>query len=215
VQGVSASEGSNDETASLGKIVTLMSVDAAKLQLWLSYSHDLLVNLPVSIVTAISSLFFILGPSSFVGVGIIILLIPVSSYLGKLIVRFTNRILEATDARIAIMNEILQGIRIVKYFAWEKHFAAKIEVARKKELDAIVSQWGAWLGFATLGNGGGIIIACATFFVYTVVAGNRLDVATAFTGIQLLRVVSVLLATLPRQVMSLFTAKVWLLVTNP
>lgn len=32
------------------------------------------------------------------------------------------------------MNEILHGIRVIKFYAWESHFSEKIDVLRKAEL---------------------------------------------------------------------------------
>ena len=78
-----------------------------------------------------TSLFLVLGWSSIVGVALILILSPISTYLGKVIVRQQEDVLTNTDSRVSIMNEILQGIRIIKYFAWEEHFAKKIEEQRK------------------------------------------------------------------------------------
>ena len=76
-----------DDQASLGKIVTLMSVDAQRIQELGSYSHYFFVNLPISIVISISSLYFVIGWSSFVGVGIVLLLGPISHLLGSFFIK--------------------------------------------------------------------------------------------------------------------------------
>jgi ABC-type multidrug transport system fused ATPase/permease subunit len=198
----------DDDQASLGKIMTLMSVDTERIRTMLSYSHNCFVQLPISIVVAIGSLYWVLGWSSFVGIGLILLLGPISTLLGKIIIRLHDECLQTTDARVTIMNELLQGIRIVKYFAWEEHFKKKIEKARTKELNSIVKLWTAYMGFNTIGAGSGTVISFATFAVYTLVAGKRLDAATAFTAVNLLRVVSDLMSYLPSEVMNILKAKV-------
>jgi len=43
------------------------------------------------------------------------------------------------DCRIRLMNEILNGIKVIKLYAWEDHFQKNIEDVRKKEL-AILKQ---------------------------------------------------------------------------
>ncbi len=41
------------------------------------------------------------------------------------------------DKRLKLTNELLQGIRIVKYYAWEHAFQANIESYREKELGRV------------------------------------------------------------------------------
>ncbi len=38
------------------------------------------------------------------------------------------------DERGKVMNEVLQGIRVIKFFAWETSFSEKIKVIRGNEL---------------------------------------------------------------------------------
>lgn len=38
------------------------------------------------------------------------------------------------DARIKLMNEILNGIKVLKLYAWESSFAEKVLEIRKNEL---------------------------------------------------------------------------------
>jgi len=42
--------------------------------------------------------------------------------------------MKARDERTALMNETLQGIRMLKFMAWERSFEAKIMAIRRKEL---------------------------------------------------------------------------------
>lgn len=41
------------------------------------------------------------------------------------------------DGRIRLMNEILNGIKILKFYAWEKAFLEKVLGHREKELKAL------------------------------------------------------------------------------
>ncbi|KAJ3273228.1 hypothetical protein HDV01_004730, partial [Terramyces sp. JEL0728] len=205
VQGVSTKE---KENASLGKIVTLMSVDTNKLRQLFAYSHDYITGMPLSAIISITSLYFVLGWSAFVGIGLIIVLSPLSTYIGKSIVKYQEQSLKNTDARVAIMNEVLQGIRIIKYFAWEQYFTKKVEAARHKELMSNIALWASNIAIHSIGTGSGIIIAFTTFAVYTFVEGKTLDTATAFTAINLLNTTTEVLAGLPYRVMDIFRAKV-------
>ncbi|KAL2917396.1 Transporter of the ATP-binding cassette (ABC) [Polyrhizophydium stewartii] len=204
-------EGDNDDDdsqASLGKIVTLMSVDTERIRLFVSYSHQILIEEPLSVILALAGLFSVLGWSAAAGIAMILIISPLATRLGKAIGRLQDTMMTATDKRISIINEMLQGIRIVKYFAWESYFAAKVAEARAAELRALFNLWGAWIGFGNIGTGSGIVVAFVTFAVFTLVEGKNLDVATAFTAVNLLRVVSMLLSYLPNEIMQVFKAKV-------
>lgn len=42
-----------------------------------------------------------------------------------------------TDQRVRLTTEVLQGVRLVKYYAWENFFAGKIAALRGRELQRI------------------------------------------------------------------------------
>lgn len=42
-----------------------------------------------------------------------------------------------TDQRVRLTTEVLQGVRLVKYYAWESFFAGKIAALRGRELQRI------------------------------------------------------------------------------
>jgi ABC-type multidrug transport system fused ATPase/permease subunit len=204
VQGASA----DDEKASLGKIVTLMSVDTEQIRMMLSISPQFLIAVPISIAVSISSLYLVVGWSAIVGILIVLFIIPLSKALAAAMIKYQKERLENTGKRVAAMNEMLQGIRIVKYFGWENHFLKKIGEIRVKELNSIMRLWAVFIGLGTLGSGSGIFISFATFAVYALIAGNNLDARTAFTAVYLLGVVSQSLTFLPAQVAQVLKAKV-------
>lgn len=205
-----SSQGSDgkDEQASLGKIVTLMSVDTERILIFVCYAHQLMISTPFSILIAIGSLFFVLGWSAFASILILLVTSPLGGYVGKTVSRIEEELMGNTDKRVSIMNEILQGIRVIKYFAWERQFSEKVNAARENELKSIVKLWGSYIAFGTVGYGGGLVVAFVTFLTYTMFFGHTLDAATAFTAINLLHVVSNLLSFLPHEIMQIYKAKV-------
>ena len=49
-------------------------------------------------------------------------------------VKFQRAAASGTDRRITIINEFVQGIRVVKYYAWERPFLGVLDKARDDEL---------------------------------------------------------------------------------
>lgn len=47
------------------------------------------------------------------------------------------RIAKRTDERVSIMNEIIQGIQIIKMYSWQIPFSKIVKKARKREVDQI------------------------------------------------------------------------------
>lgn len=47
------------------------------------------------------------------------------------------RIAKQTDERVSIMNELIQGIQIIKMYSWQIPFANIVKKARKREVDEI------------------------------------------------------------------------------
>ena len=55
----------------------------------------------------------------------------VSVWVGKQFGRLRLETASKTDKRIRLMNEILNGIKVIKMYCWEKSFAKLIEDTRK------------------------------------------------------------------------------------
>lgn len=51
--------------------------------------------------------------------------------MGKLTAKYRYRVVKQSDMRIRIVNEIIQGIRTIKIYAWEKPFLRLIQQIRK------------------------------------------------------------------------------------
>ncbi|KRY65464.1 Multidrug resistance-associated protein 1 [Trichinella pseudospiralis] len=119
-----------------GEIVNLMSVDVQKLVDVFPYII-LFWSAPMQICIAIGSLWQLLGPSVLSGVLVLLLTFPINFVLSSLQRKCQANQMKFKDTRIKMMNEILSGIRMLKFHAWELAFRDRISKIRQQELNVL------------------------------------------------------------------------------
>ena len=92
-----------------GDIVNLMSVDANRLPDFVMYAH-LLWSAVFQITIAFISLYNLLGWSAFVGVGIMVVSLPMNTVLATYLRKLSAKMMKVKDRRTRIMNEIILNI---------------------------------------------------------------------------------------------------------
>lgn len=119
-----------------GQVVNLISNDVGRLDLAMIFIHYLWMG-PVETVVITYLIWREIGNASFLGVAFMLLFVPLQGYLGKKTSVLRLRTALRTDERVRLMNEIVQGIQVIKMYAWEIPFGKMVEYARKKEINAI------------------------------------------------------------------------------
>jgi ATP-binding cassette subfamily C (CFTR/MRP) protein 1 len=119
-----------------GDIVNFMSVDAQKICDLVTYLHMVWSGI-FQIAVCLGFLFYFIGWSTLAGVAVMIIVIPLQGTVAKFIHRLRREMMQFAGERIKIINEMLMGIRVIKYYAWEKSFLNKVLEIRKKELTKI------------------------------------------------------------------------------
>ncbi|XP_006880098.1 PREDICTED: canalicular multispecific organic anion transporter 1 [Elephantulus edwardii] len=192
----------------VGETVNLMSVDAQKLMDVANYIH-LLWSTTVQIILSIYFLWAELGPSIFVGVGVLVLLIPFNAALVNKNKTVQAKNMKNKDKRLKIMNEILSGIKILKYFAWEPSFKNQIYNLRKKELKNLLTFAKVQSVIMFILFLSPVMVSVTTFSVYVLVDSNNvLDAQKAFTSITLFNILRFPLGMLPMVIASVLQASV-------
>ena len=174
-----------DSQVNVGTIINLMAVDSFKVSEISAYLHFLWGSTPVQLVLCIVLLYRILGWSALASVIMMILVMPLNLFIAKQFSKVQKRVMAATDIRIHSTNEVLQNIRIIKYFAWEQRFRGIIGEKRAKELRALRYRYILWVFAATLWFGVPLLITFFSFLLYTVVEKRPLVPSVAFTSLSL------------------------------
>jgi ABC-type multidrug transport system fused ATPase/permease subunit len=126
-------KGKDSSSSSTGAIVNLMGTDASRIadfsSIWLS-----VIAAPIELATGIYFLYQLMGMSSIYGLLVMIFILPINHFNSKLFSKTQDRLMEARDKRVSLMNEVLQGIRQIKFFAWENNWEERVMKARQAEL---------------------------------------------------------------------------------
>lgn len=104
-------------TRPIGSIVNLMSTDSMRVAMFSGSLHEI-VRSPVELLVAIAFLYQLIGPSCFLGLLILFISLPLNQYAAKMLSTTQKGLMETRDRRIGVTNEIIQGIRQIKFFAW-------------------------------------------------------------------------------------------------
>lgn len=108
-----------------GMITNLMAVDANRISS-MGSSFFFLYTGPIEIALGVVMLYGLLGPSSLVGLGVMLLTSPAHHFAARKYSTIQESLMETRDRRVGLMSELLQGIRMIKFFAWEKKIQKKI-----------------------------------------------------------------------------------------
>ncbi|KAL0104455.1 hypothetical protein PUN28_017289 [Cardiocondyla obscurior] len=194
--------------STLGEIVNLMSVDAQRFMDLTAYIN-MIWSAPLQIALALYFLWNILGPAVFAGLAVMIILIPVNGLIANKVKTLQIRQMKSKDERVKLMNEVLNGIKVLKLYAWEPSFEQQILKIRVKEIQVLKEA-------AYLNAGTSFIWSCAPFLVSLVSfttyvlldEKNVLNSKIAFVSLSLFNILRFPLSMLPMMIGNIVQAYV-------
>nr|CAD7428321.1 unnamed protein product [Timema monikensis] len=194
--------------STVGEIVNLMSVDAARI-------FDAIPNLniiwsaPFQIGLALYFLWEYMGPAVLAGLTVMLILIPVNGFIAKKLKALQICQMKTKDQRIRLMNEVLNGIKVLKLYAWEPPYEKVLQGMREKEIGILTKQ--AYLSAVTssIWVGVPVLVSLLTFMTYILMdQNNELTAQTAFVSLTLFNIMRGPLALLPLVIGTMIQANV-------
>ncbi|KAI3644541.1 hypothetical protein MP228_010705 [Amoeboaphelidium protococcarum] len=181
---------------STGEIVNLMSVDVQRFVDLCQYLH-IAWSGPLQICLALYFLYQSMGPSIFAGVAVMIIMIPVNAALAVRMRKLHRAQMLNKDGRMKLMDEILNGIKVIKLYAWENTFMSKLFKVRTAELDTLksIGLLAAYQSFTWSCTP--FMVSCVTFAVYSVTSGQPLTTSQVFVSISLFNMLQFPLSMFP------------------
>ncbi|KAG8745725.1 hypothetical protein FRC10_007205 [Ceratobasidium sp. 414] len=148
--GTKAADPTEDDFSSKAQVHTLMTTDVDRVSEF-SWHFFSLVDAPIEIIIGTFFLYKLLGVSCFFGLAVTCLFLPMNHFASKVVIDAQDNLMKARDERVALMNEVcglpgrprlevdirwqvLGGMRMLKFMAWERSFEARVMKIRGKEL---------------------------------------------------------------------------------
>jgi len=165
-----------------GKIMNIVSSDLTRLDMISPYLQ-FVWTAPAQIIIIVALLIRAIGPAALAGVAILIFLTPFQGMIMRRLGVLRKSTAGIADRRVRLSQEILQGIRVIKFFAWEKNFAEKIDDLRKQEIlnvrtSSIIRSFINTISFAIP-----VVASTIAFIVYG--ASEGLNAARLFSALAL------------------------------
>ncbi|NXW02689.1 MRP7 protein, partial [Fregetta grallaria] len=190
----------------VGEIVNFMSTDTSRLVNFCLSFHEVW-SLPFQFAITLYLLYQQVGVAFLGGLALALLLVPINKVIANRIMINNKEMLKHKDTRVKLMTEFLCGIRVIKFYAWEKHFSTRINACRAKELqklqaikylDAVcVYLWAALP----------VVVSIAIFITY-VLLGHQLTATKVFTALALVGMLILPLNSFPWVLNGTLEAKV-------
>ncbi|CAE6396057.1 unnamed protein product [Rhizoctonia solani] len=195
-----------DDFSSKAQVHTLMTTDVDRVSEF-SWHFFSLVDAPIEIVIGTFFLYNLLGVSCFFGLAVTCFFLPMNHFASKVVIDAQDNLMKARDERVALMNELLGAMRMLKFMAWERSFEARVLKIRERELahqkrNYLIETLFNAIWNSTPANMGPIsfllvLVTLVSFFHFTVIRKEVLTPSIAFTSLTVFNEMRFALNTLP------------------
>ncbi|KAG1899413.1 ABC transporter [Suillus fuscotomentosus] len=187
-----------------GELVNHISTDVSRIDFCMGYFHmswTALIQLTICLVLLLINL----GPSALAGFALLLVATPVQTYAVKRLFSLRMKSMAWTDKRSKTLQEILSGMRVIKFFSWEVPFLKRISDYRRNEMAYIRTL----LIIKSAMNAVAISLpslASVIAFVTYSLTGHSLTAANIFTSLTLFNLARLPLMFLPLSLSSIADA---------
>jgi ABC-type multidrug transport system fused ATPase/permease subunit len=168
-------------SGSAGMVNNLVSNDSQQILHFAPMMH-FAWTAPLFIIASFIMLSYAVGPVFLVGVGVVFVLLPYTLGTLRKAIKLRGEMVQFTDKRVKLINDVLMGLRVIKSYGWETAVMDKVKDARKDELKWNARR-GLWQSFLIVGVFlSPVLIAIAIFSTYAAF-GNELVASTVFMAL--------------------------------
>lgn len=191
-----------------GDILNHMSVDVNTITNLIDNVQTML-SAPTRFVLCLASLYGLLGNSTWVGLLTMAIMMPLNTMLVKKLRGYHVYQMKLKDKRTSFVSEILQNVKSIKLYAWEKPMLDKLSHIRNDEELANLRKIGvlsAAINFAWTCVP--FFVSCSTFAVFALFSGIPLTPEIIFPALSLFDLLSDPIFALPAVITALIQCSV-------
>lgn len=177
-----------------GKLIAHISTDVSRIDFALSFAMG--ATAPLQIVICLALLLANLGWSALPGFGLFFVITPLQFMAMKRLFEFRKKAMIWTDKRTKLLQELLGGMRVIKYFAWEVPFLNRIAEFRMQEVRYVRILLTIRSAINAVAFSLPVFAAIISFVAYAL-SGHSLDPAIIFASLTFFQLLRMPLMMLP------------------
>ncbi|XP_072179239.1 ATP-binding cassette sub-family C member 9-like [Diadema setosum] len=180
----------------MGQITNHMSVDANNVMMFFTMCNEIWA-VPLKIVITLILLHTQLGAPALIAACLFLVTVPLQLKIGVTVAGYIKMVLRCADIRLKLSNEMLQGIKLLKLYGWEKVFYETIKQARENELAVLWKQYVIVSCNFMLNAATPLVVTVVAFCSYTAITKEPLTPDIAFSTLALFNQITAPLFLLP------------------
>jgi ATP-binding cassette subfamily C (CFTR/MRP) protein 4 len=174
----------------MGKIISMISNDLNSIE-FKNFSIYVVLILPFVIGYSLYILIDRHGPLGVIFIILLLLVLPIQNYFGKKSMQHMVLANKHMDDRIKLTQEITEGIRLIKMYAWQQAFVKFTDLHRNKEMRELFKRL---LNFEVIRMIGSVVIYPILLFPFIIIhytSPENIDVAKIFGTMSLISIVRI------------------------
>lgn len=188
------------------EVITLITVDVMKIETAFQFFHFLWTSI-YQVISAIILLYTLVGWASIGAILVVSSIIPIQILVGRVTSIFQRKGLKWTDSRVKLINEIVSGIQLLKFYAWENEYKRRVSEIREKEVNQARKTTATKAFNVAFMSIIPVLVSCATFALYALFGGS-LELFIVFPAISYFELMRMPLSHFPGLINNLINANV-------
>ncbi|SCZ99314.1 BZ3500_MvSof-1268-A1-R1_Chr7-2g09480 [Microbotryum saponariae] len=178
-----------------GRLVNHVGTDVSRIDFAAGFFH-MSWTAPIQMIIIVVILLVNLGPSSLAGIFFLFLSIPPQGWAMKKMLAARKRAMVWTDKRAKLIQELLGGQRIIKFFSWQQPYLRKLREIRESEMFHVRNLLAIRSATSAVAMSMPAIATVVAFLVYSG-TGHSQNSAIIFTSLTLFNLLRMPLMMLP------------------
>ncbi|KAH8995032.1 ABC transporter [Lactarius akahatsu] len=188
-----------------GRLINHISTDVSRIDFCCGLFH-MSWTAPIQLGIYLGLLVSNLGPSALAGFSVFIILTPIQGKTMKSLFRIRRKAMEWTDKRAKLLQELLGGMKLIKFFAWEAPFLERVAGYRKREMSYVRTMLLVRAANMALALSTPALASVVAFLIYAG-SGHQLTPAVIFSSLTWFQLLRLPLMTLPLSLSTITDAR--------